>query len=588
MIGRSPDGVLQGFLHYAVSRPGAALSLSTMPRRRTTPNGFNEWLVCESVEWARANGFRRISLNFAPFAAVLAPGRRPLGRPARAEARPAGAERAFPARQPAALQPQVLPGLAAPLRRVREQAGSSPDRAGGARGRGVPALRGERKSGGERRRRPGALRRARLGARVELGVLGAARGCGHDAAALAATSARLAAPALHARALDGRLRRRDRRLGPLRRGASPRAAVARPGGVCRRDRCAGRACLAAGRGKTRSPGARLARARSRWPRRSCRLARRRVAGRRQGCRRDGSRLGRLLGRARLADRHDGRTGAPGGSRLRDRSWPALRCRRRRHQGGCRRRHPARSGGRPARLPRTCVRRAPARVSSAGVFSPPLVSRRSSRTPFPSRRASRSSGRGCPQAGRACPGWSRSPQSSRVVQDWRAARRHLPSRRTTTQPCPFARAPDTRASARGPHRVGAVRGTGGRAARHRSLPGLGRSAAARVRPVAALVRTAARPAAAARHLPARPGSAGAEQRADLGRPPGPRPVRGRQPRRPGPPVRAVLVGRPRADRRSRTHAADPAAQASVAAHRSPPRLRARREHGWAGDAASRRA
>ena len=74
VIGRSPDGTAQGFLHFAVSRPGAALSLSTMPRRRTTPNGFNEWLVCESVEWARAHAFRRISLNFAPFAAVLAPG----------------------------------------------------------------------------------------------------------------------------------------------------------------------------------------------------------------------------------------------------------------------------------------------------------------------------------------------------------------------------------------------------------------------------------------------------------------------------------------------------------------------------------
>jgi lysyl-tRNA synthetase class 2 len=74
VIGRSPDGIAQGFLHFAVSRRGAALSLSTMPRRRTTPNGFNEWLVCESVAWARGNGFRRISLNFAPFAAVLAPG----------------------------------------------------------------------------------------------------------------------------------------------------------------------------------------------------------------------------------------------------------------------------------------------------------------------------------------------------------------------------------------------------------------------------------------------------------------------------------------------------------------------------------
>ena len=45
-----------------------------MPRHRTTPNGFNEWLVCETVAWARARGFEQVSLNFAPFAALLAPG----------------------------------------------------------------------------------------------------------------------------------------------------------------------------------------------------------------------------------------------------------------------------------------------------------------------------------------------------------------------------------------------------------------------------------------------------------------------------------------------------------------------------------
>jgi lysyl-tRNA synthetase class 2 len=73
VIGRSEDGRPQGFLHFAVSHPGRALSLSTMPRRRSTPNGFNEWLVCEAVEWARVHGFDRVSLNFAPFAALLAP-----------------------------------------------------------------------------------------------------------------------------------------------------------------------------------------------------------------------------------------------------------------------------------------------------------------------------------------------------------------------------------------------------------------------------------------------------------------------------------------------------------------------------------
>lgn len=73
VVGRRPDGVPAGFLHFAVTRAGRALSLSSMPRLRETPNGFNEWLVCVAVGWARENGFERVSLNFAPFAALLAP-----------------------------------------------------------------------------------------------------------------------------------------------------------------------------------------------------------------------------------------------------------------------------------------------------------------------------------------------------------------------------------------------------------------------------------------------------------------------------------------------------------------------------------
>jgi lysyl-tRNA synthetase class 2 len=73
VIGCGPDGEPRGFLHFAVSQPGSALSLSSMPRLRTTPNGFNEWLVVEAVDWARAHGYARISLNFAPFAALLTP-----------------------------------------------------------------------------------------------------------------------------------------------------------------------------------------------------------------------------------------------------------------------------------------------------------------------------------------------------------------------------------------------------------------------------------------------------------------------------------------------------------------------------------
>ncbi len=73
VVGFCSDGRAKGFLHFAVSRPGSALSLSSMPRLLDTPNGFNEWLVCNAVDWACAHGFQRVSLNFTPFAALLAP-----------------------------------------------------------------------------------------------------------------------------------------------------------------------------------------------------------------------------------------------------------------------------------------------------------------------------------------------------------------------------------------------------------------------------------------------------------------------------------------------------------------------------------
>jgi lysyl-tRNA synthetase, class II len=73
VVGFAPDGSAAGFLHFAVSAAGSALSLSSMPRLRETPNGFNEWLICAAIAWAKSNGYARVSLNFAPFAALLAP-----------------------------------------------------------------------------------------------------------------------------------------------------------------------------------------------------------------------------------------------------------------------------------------------------------------------------------------------------------------------------------------------------------------------------------------------------------------------------------------------------------------------------------
>lgn len=72
VIGRDSEDAACGFLHFAISKPARALSLSSMPRLLGTPNGFNEWLVVEAIEWAKTHGFEQVSLNFAPFAAVFA------------------------------------------------------------------------------------------------------------------------------------------------------------------------------------------------------------------------------------------------------------------------------------------------------------------------------------------------------------------------------------------------------------------------------------------------------------------------------------------------------------------------------------
>ena len=72
VIGRDELGRVQGFLHLAVCRASRSLSLSTMPRRRDAPNGLTAWLIVEAVSWARCHGFTRLSLNFSPFAGLLA------------------------------------------------------------------------------------------------------------------------------------------------------------------------------------------------------------------------------------------------------------------------------------------------------------------------------------------------------------------------------------------------------------------------------------------------------------------------------------------------------------------------------------
>lgn len=73
VVGFDHDLRPRGFLHFAVCGPGSALSLSSMPRTPDVPNGFMEWLICTSIDWARDQGLARVSLNFSPFAALLSP-----------------------------------------------------------------------------------------------------------------------------------------------------------------------------------------------------------------------------------------------------------------------------------------------------------------------------------------------------------------------------------------------------------------------------------------------------------------------------------------------------------------------------------
>ena len=71
VIGFDARGEPQGFVHFAACHPSRTLSLSSMPRVATTPNGFNEWLVVSTLDWACTHDYQLVSLNFAPFAALF-------------------------------------------------------------------------------------------------------------------------------------------------------------------------------------------------------------------------------------------------------------------------------------------------------------------------------------------------------------------------------------------------------------------------------------------------------------------------------------------------------------------------------------
>jgi lysyl-tRNA synthetase class 2 len=71
---RTADGTPVAFQRYVRCRAGEALSLDAMRRDPDAPPGVNERMIVEMVDWAKTNGVRVISLNFAAFREVIEEG----------------------------------------------------------------------------------------------------------------------------------------------------------------------------------------------------------------------------------------------------------------------------------------------------------------------------------------------------------------------------------------------------------------------------------------------------------------------------------------------------------------------------------
>lgn len=67
VIARAGDGTPVGFQRYLPSACGRRLSLDAMRRAAGSPNGLNERMIADVMEYARAHAVHEVSLNFAAF-----------------------------------------------------------------------------------------------------------------------------------------------------------------------------------------------------------------------------------------------------------------------------------------------------------------------------------------------------------------------------------------------------------------------------------------------------------------------------------------------------------------------------------------
>jgi lysyl-tRNA synthetase, class II len=66
-VAEAVDGHVGGFLHLAPTPAGGGWSLSTMRRCPDEPNGLTEFLIAETLAWAKEQGASELSLNFCAF-----------------------------------------------------------------------------------------------------------------------------------------------------------------------------------------------------------------------------------------------------------------------------------------------------------------------------------------------------------------------------------------------------------------------------------------------------------------------------------------------------------------------------------------
>lgn len=70
---REPGGAPVAFQRYVPCRAGRGLSLDAMRRLPDAPNGVNERMIVELLDWCRTEGVAEVSLNFSAFRRLLDP-----------------------------------------------------------------------------------------------------------------------------------------------------------------------------------------------------------------------------------------------------------------------------------------------------------------------------------------------------------------------------------------------------------------------------------------------------------------------------------------------------------------------------------